>query len=47
MDKNTERQRRAVDDNIVLLSDIRYRKMNSILSKISKGKVLEIRCSSG
>lgn len=47
MNKNVIRQRRTFDDNVVLLNDIRYKKMDSILSKIPKGKVLEIGCSSG
>ena len=47
MDRNVIRQRRTFDDNIVLLSDIRYKKMNAILDKLPKGKILEIGCSSG
>lgn len=47
MNKNIIRQRETFDDNVVSLKDIRYKKMNSILNKLLKGKVLEIGCSSG
>ena len=46
-DRNIIRQRKAFDNNEVLLADVRYKKIYNLLKKFPKRKVLEIGCSDG
>lgn len=47
MDANTKIQRKAFDEYVADIRNTRYRKVNEVLKKFPKGKILEIGCCGG